>query len=129
VSEESDISKELDGSFVSDVRSWKGQVLAPYTEGSRILMAQIRGKEDVGLYFIYAFLFLHLELKKDRRNAIRLCWDKDAFREAVLDFSSEMSINDRDHAASIVTSILDEAEKAETEAIPSPKPLGPPGNG
>lgn len=129
MSEESDIAQELDGAFVLNTRTWKGQVLAPYTEGSRILLAQIRGKEDVGLYFIYAFLFLHLELKKDRRNAIRLCWDKEAFREAVLDFSSEMSISDRDHAATIVSSILDEAEKAETEAIPSAKPLGPPGNG
>lgn len=128
MSEEQDLAKELDGSFVANVRTWRGQVLAPYTEGSRILMAQIRGKEDVGLYFIYAFLFLHLELKKDRRNAIRLCWDKDAFREAVLDFSSDMSISDRDHAAAIVTSILDEAERAETEAIPSTKPLEPPGN-
>lgn len=128
MSEDQDIAKELDGSFVADVRTWNGQVLAPYTEGSRILMAQIRGKEDVGLYFIYAFLFLHLELKKDRRNAIRLCWDKDAFREAVLDFSSEMSMGDRDRAAAIVTSMLDEAEKAETEAIPTSKPIGPPGN-
>lgn len=128
MSEDQDIAKELDGSFVADVRTWKGQVLAPYTEGSRILMAQIRGKEDVGLYFIYAFLFLHLELKKDRRNAIRLCWDKDAFREAVLDFSSKMSMGDRDRAAAIVTSMLDEAEKAETEAIPTSKPIDPPGN-
>jgi len=128
VSEDIDLSQELDGAFVSGVRTWKGQVLAPYTEGSRILMSQIRGKEDVGLFFIYAFLFLHLELKKDRRNAIGLCWDKEAFREAVLDFSSSMSMTDRDLAASIVTSILDEADKAETEAIPTAKPIGPPGN-
>ena len=129
MSENDDISSELDGAFVSGTRAWKGEALAPYTEGSRILMAQIRSKDDVGLYFIYAFLFLHLELKKDRKHAIRLCWNKEAFREAVLDFSSEMTSSDRDQAASIVTSMIDEADKAETEAIPSAKPVGPPGNG
>lgn len=127
MSEEQDISKELDGSFVADVRTWKGQPLAPYTEGSRILMSQIRSDADVGLYFIWAFLFLHLELKKDRKNAIRMAWNKDEFREAVLEFSSGMSMADREQAGAIVTSILDEADRAETEVVPSAKPLGPPG--
>jgi len=127
VSEEQDFSRELNGAFVSGERTWKGQPLAPYTEGSRLLMSQIRSEDDAGLFFIWAFLYLHLELKKDRKNAIRLCWDRPAFREAVLDFSAGMSLADRDRAAAIVNAVLDESAKAETEVIPSGRPA-PPGN-
>jgi len=127
VSEEQDFSQELNGAFVGSDRSWKGRPLAAYTEGSRLLLSQIRSEEDAGLFFIWAFLYLHLELKKDRKNAIRLCWDKPAFREAVLDFSAEMTPYDREVAAAIVNSMLDEAAKAETEVVPSGKPA-PPGN-
>ena len=127
MSEEQDFSRELNGAFVSGERTWKGQPLAPYTEGSRLLMSQIRSEDDAGLFFIWAFLYLHLELKKDRKNAIRLCWDRPAFREAVLDFSAGMSLADRDRAAAIVNAVLDESAKAETEVIPSGRPA-PPGN-
>lgn len=128
MSEEQDLSLELNGSFVVDQRAWKGQPMAAYTEGSRLLMSQIRSEHDAGLFFIWAFLFLHIELKKDRKNAIRLCWDRDAFREAVLDFSSAMTQADRDAAATLVNVMLDEANRAETEVIPSGRPVGPPGN-
>lgn len=127
MAEETDISAELDGAFVSGERTWKGQPLAPYTEGSRLLMAQVRSEDDAGLFFIWAFLYLHLELKKDRKNAIRLCWNREAFREAVLDFSSGMTIADRDAAAVVVNAMLDEAARAETEVQATGKPA-PPGN-
>jgi hypothetical protein len=127
VNEETDLAQELNASFVADERTWKGQPLAPYTEGSRLLMSQIRSEHDAGLFFIWAFLYLHLQLKKDRKQAIRLCWDRDAFREAVLDFSAGMSMADRDLAAAIVNAMLDEAARAETEVLPSGRPA-PPGN-
>lgn len=127
MAEETDLSAELDGAFVSGERTWKGQPLAPYTEGSRLLMAQVRSEEDAGLFFIWAFLYLHLELRKDRKNAIRLCWNREAFREAVLDFSSGMTIADRDAAAAVVNAMLDEAARAETEVQATGRPA-PPGN-
>lgn len=127
MNEETDLAQELNASFVADERTWKGQPLAPYTEGSRLLMSQIRSEHDAGLFFIWAFLYLHLQLKKDRKQAIRLCWDRDAFREAVLDFSAGMSMADRDLAAAIVNAMLDEAARAETEVLPSGRPA-PPGN-
>lgn len=127
MAEETDLSAELDGAFVSGERTWKGQPLAPYTEGSRLLMAQVRSEEDAGLFFIWAFLYLHLELRKDRKNAIRLCWNREAFREAVLDFSSGMTIADRDSAAVVVNAMLDEAARAETEVQATGRPA-PPGN-
>lgn len=127
MSEEENLQQELDGAFVQGQRLWRGQPLAPYTEGSRLLMNQIRSDADAGLFFIWAFLYLHLELKRDRKNAIRLCWDRDAFREAVLDFSSAMSVADREQAAGLVNAMLDESTRAETEVAPSGKPA-PPGN-
>lgn len=127
MSEDSDLSQELNSAFVAESRLWKGQPLAAYTEGSRLLLSQIRQPGDSGLFFIYAFIFLHLELAKDRREAIRLCWDKDAFREAVLDFSMPLSSADRTDAAALVNAIIDEADRAETQVIPSGRP-SPPGN-
>jgi hypothetical protein len=90
-------------------------------------MAQVRSEDDAGLFFIWAFLYLHLELRKDRKNAIRLCWNREAFREAVLDFSSGMTIADRDSAAAVVNAMLDEAARAETEVQATGRPA-PPGN-
>ena len=127
MSDEPDLSQELDGAFVPAGRTWQGQPLAPYTEGSRILLSQIRAEDDAGLFFIWAFVFLHLELARDRASAIRLCWDRPAFRGAVLDFSARMTAADRVAATAIVNAVLDEAARAETEAVPSGKPA-PPGN-
>ena len=127
MSEEENLQAELDGAFVSGTRTWKDRPLAPYTEGSRLLLSQIRSEDEGGLFFIYAFIFIHLELARDRRAAIRLCWDKPAFREAVIDFSAGLSLADRDRAAAIVNAVLDESARAETEVPPTGRPA-PPGN-
>jgi len=130
VSDEIQLEQELDGSFVHPGRHWRGRALAPYTEGSRLLMAQVRDEADGPFFFVYAFVFLHLELGRDRRNAIRLAWDKDAFREAVLDFAQDFGEAEREEAGRLVSEIIEEAAKARTEVLPSGKNAGPPpGNG
>lgn len=127
MSDEIQIEQELDGSFVRPERVWRGQPVAPYTEGSRLLMAQLRDEADGPLFFVYAFLFLHLELARDRKSAIRLAWNKDAFREAVLDFANGLTGAERDQAGALVSAIIDEAAKARTEIIPTGGPSAPPG--
>lgn len=123
---EQDYSAELDAAFVADERTWQGQKIAPYTEGSRLLLSQIRSDQDSPLFFVYSFLFLHLQLAQDRRAAVRLAWDRDAFREAVLDFSEKFGEAEREQAGSIVGAMVDEASKARTEPVPTGRP-GPPG--
>lgn len=112
-----EILDELDASFVSPEREFKGQKLAPYTEGSRLLLLQVRDDGDSSIYFIYAFLFLHILIAKDRKEAIRLAWNKELFRESLMDWVSTKTQEDRDMATSLVSKIIEEANKGRVSVI------------
>ena len=119
--------QELDNSLISPDRFFKDQRLAPYTEGSRLLMLQVRDDSDSAIYFVWSFIYLHILLAEDRKKAIRLAWDKDAFREKLMDWIAEMSEDDRTTASIMCSSILSEANKARVNVIPSAI-AAPPGN-
>ena len=114
------LTEELESAFIAPERQFKGEALAPYTEGSRLLMIQARSDEDTTPFFVWAFVFLHIQLLKDRKEAIRLCWNKDLFREKILDWMADKTEADREEASSLVASILDEANKGQVEPIPTP---------
>jgi hypothetical protein len=119
--------QELDNSLISPDRYFKNQKLAPYTEGSRLLMLQVRDDSDSAIYFVWSFIYLHILLAEDRKRTIRLAWDKDAFREKLMDWIAEMSEDDRTTASIMCSSILSEANKARVNVIPSAI-AAPPGN-
>jgi len=119
--------QELDNSLISPDRYFKDQKLAPYTEGSRLLMLQVRDDSDSAIYFVWSFIYLHILLAEDRKKTIRLAWDKDAFREKLMDWITEMSEEDRNTASIMCSSILSEANKARVNVIPSAI-AAPPGN-
>ena len=119
--------QELDNSLISPDRFFKDQKLAPYTEGSRLLMLQVRDDSDSAIYFVWSFIYLHILLAEDRKKTIRLAWDKDAFREKLMDWIAEMSEDDRTTASIMCSSILSEANKARVNVIPSAI-AAPPGN-
>jgi hypothetical protein len=119
--------QELDNSLISPDRYFKNQKLAPYTEGSRLLMLQVRDDSDSAIYFVWSFIYLHILLAEDRKKTIRLAWDKDAFREKLMDWIAEMSEEDRNTASIMCSSILSEANKARVNVIPSAI-AAPPGN-
>jgi len=119
--------QELDNSLISPDRYFKNQKLAPYTEGSRLLMLQVRDDGDSAIYFVWSFIYLHILLAEDRKKAIRLAWDKDSFREKLMDWIAEMSEEDRNTASIMCSSILSEANKARVNVIPSAI-AAPPGN-
>jgi hypothetical protein len=126
MSEES-LLEELDNAFVTPDRYFKKEKLAPYTEGSRLLVLQIRDAADSPIFFVYGFILMHILLAKNRKAAIKLAWDKDAFRERVLEWSENISEKERDDASLLVSSILNQANKARVNVIPSGVPQ-PPGN-
>jgi hypothetical protein len=119
--------QELDNSLISPDRYFKDQKLAPYTEGSRLLMLQVRDDSDSAIYFVWSFIYLHILLAEDRKRAIRLAWDKDAFREKLMDWIAEMTEDDRNTASVMCSAILSEANKARVNVIPSAI-AAPPGN-
>jgi len=62
---------------------------------------------------------LHLLIHKNKREAIKLAWDKDAFRERVLDWVVDKTDEDRDNATNIVSTIIEEAGKARVSVVRS----------
>lgn len=119
--------QELDNSLISPDRYFKDQKLAPYTEGSRLLMLQVRDDSDSAIYFVWSFIYLHILLAEDRKKTIRLAWDKDAFREKLMDWIAEMTEDDRNTASVMCSAILAEANKARVNVVPSAI-AAPPGN-
>lgn len=113
-----EILDELNASFVTPEREFRGEKLAPYTEGSRLLMLQIRDENDTPVWFVWAFLYLHILLAKNRKEAVKLAWNKDLFREKILDWVADKTGADRDEATELVGGIIQEAAKSRVEVIP-----------
>jgi len=82
-------------------------------------MLQCKDKNDSSIYFIWSFLYLHLLLHKNKRETIKLAWDKDAFRERVLDWVVDKTDEDRETATNIVSKIIEEAGKARVSVVQS----------
>jgi hypothetical protein len=118
------LDSELNSAFISQEREFCGEKIAPYTEGSRLLLMQAKTDEDVPLFFVWSFLFLHIQLAKNKREAIKLAWDKDTFREKVLDWADTKTSKDRDEATALVGLILEEASKGIVEPITKGLPSG-----
>lgn len=110
------LNDELNSAFVSPDRSFKGETIAPYTEGSRLLMLQVREDTDSSIYFIWAFLYLHIAIAKNRKDAIRLAWDRDLFREKVIDWIETKTEADRIEATNIVSAIIEQSTKGRVES-------------
>ena len=98
-----EILDELNASFVAPEREFKGEKLAPYTEGSRLLMLQVRDENDSPVWFVWAFLYLHILLNKSRKEAIKLAWNKELFREKILDWVADKTDSDRDTGTALVS--------------------------
>ena len=112
-----EILEELNSSFVSPDREFKGEKLAQYTEGSRLLLMQVRDDGDSSIYFIWSFLYLHILLAKNRKEAIKLAWNKDNFRESLMDWVAEKNEKDRDEATLLVSKIIEEANKGQVDVV------------
>lgn len=111
------LDSELNSAFVAPEREFCGEKLAPYTEGSRLLLMQARTDEDSSIFFVWAFVYLHIQLAKNKKDAIKLAWDRDLFRERVLDWADTKTPKDREDATNLVGTILDEASKGMVEPI------------
>jgi hypothetical protein len=114
------LEEELNSTFVSPEREFMGEKLAPYTEGSRLLLLQVRDDEDSSIYFIWAFIYMHIELAKDRKEAIKLAWNKNLFREKLFLWADNKTQSDRDIATNLVSSIIEEANKGQVDVVPAP---------
>lgn len=113
------LNDELESMFVQPGRVFKNKPLAPYTEGSRLLLMQVRDDEDSHIFFVWAFIFLHILLLENRQKAVALAWDKAKFRQEVLDFLNDQTQLDCDSATQIVTAMVNEASNAKVKVVSS----------
>jgi hypothetical protein len=111
------LEEELNSVFASPEREFDGEPLVSYTEGSRLLLLQAKTDEDVPLFFVWAFVYLHIQLAKNRKETIKLAWDKEAFRNKVLEWADTKTEAQREQATFLVGSILEEASKGIVEPI------------
>lgn len=110
-----EILEELNSNFVKPQMEFQGQALAPYTEGSRLLLLQVRDESDSSFWFVWSFIFIHIELAKNRKNAIKLAWDKEKFKEKLFDWLDSKNEMDREIATKLVSSIMEDATKSRIE--------------
>jgi len=113
------LNDELNSAFIANDRQFKGEAIAPYTEGSRLLLLQVRDEQDSSVFFIWAFLYMHIQLAKNKKDAIKLAWNKDLFREKVMDWIENKNEQDRAEATNIVSSIIEQSQKGQVETIGS----------
>lgn len=111
------LNDELNSAFISNERQFKGEAIAPYTEGSRLLLLQVRDEQDSSVFFIWSFLYMHIQLAKSKKEAIKLAWNKDLFREKVMDWVIGKTDQDRAEATNIVSKIIEEAQKGQVDVI------------
>ncbi|NBW13296.1 MAG: hypothetical protein EBR82_35340 [Caulobacteraceae bacterium] len=111
------LNDELNSAFIANEKQFKGETIAPYTEGSRLLLLQVRDEQDSSVFFIWAFLYMHIQLAKSKKDAIKLAWNKDLFREKVMDWVANKNEQDRIEATNIVSTIIEESQKGQVELI------------
>lgn len=117
------LEEALNANFVTPEREFKGEKLASYTEGSRLLMTQLRDENDTTAFFIWSFVYLHIQIKKNKKEAIKMAWNKDLFRENIMEWICGMSENDREVATALTSDIIEEANKARVEVAPAKNQL------
>jgi hypothetical protein len=114
------LDEELNSAFVAPGKEYIGEPLANYTEGSRLLLMQVRDDADSSIYFIWSFIFIHIQLFKNRKEATKLAWDRDLFREKLLEYIDGKTEEDRAVAMKIVSAMIDEASKGRVDVIATP---------
>ena len=105
---------------VRPAATFKGKPLAPYSRGTRILYNMVLSDQDLVIYRILAFLYIHLNPRSD---VIPLAWgDVNKFREKIIEFRETLTDKDEQEAQQIVDDLL--KADAETRVIPEPENEG-----
>jgi hypothetical protein len=105
------LEDELNATFVSNEKEFMGEKLAPYTEGSRLLLLQVRDDNDSSIYFIWSFIYAHPNSQEAEGCNQAMAWNRDLFREKIMEYIEGKTEADRDIATTIVSNILDEAQR------------------
>lgn len=105
VKDEEVFNKNLDKVFALGERQFKGEKLNKFTLGHRIILNQVREESDSTEFFVWATMFC---LVTPRSELIKLGWDKNKFREAVLNWADKFIEQDFIDAVKIIEDVFKE---------------------
>jgi hypothetical protein len=91
-------------------------------------MLQVYDEADSSIFFVWAFVYMHIQLEKNRKEAIKIAWNKDLFRDKVLSWADSKTEMDREVATALVSSIIADSNKGQVEVIPTAGSSGQVGN-
>lgn len=111
------LNDELNSAFIANERQFKGDAIAPYTEGSRLLLLQVREEGDSSTFFIWAFLYMHIQIARGKKEAIKLAWNKELFKEKLMEWVESKTEQDRIEATNIVSAIIEESQRGQVETV------------
>jgi hypothetical protein len=104
--------------FLHPGYTFKGMQLRPYTAGTDLLFNQVLDRNDAPFTIFLSFIFIHVRERKELRM---LCWDKEKFREALLDWVDsigQLSNEDKTEAMNLFEEMRGWAQKSSVEVIP-----------
>ncbi len=110
---------DLAREFVRPAFAFKGEPLRPYTAGTDLLFTQVLDRNDANMTAILSFVFIHRK-NLDRAALMELCWDKNKFRVALLDWIDSIGLDDadKDEATRLFTAMREAASKGAVDVIP-----------
>lgn len=106
-----------DNAFLELTSEFKGQELSPWTEKTRLLYLGVM-EDGNSVYSCYALVFLLLKYHAAPKEAVNLAFNREAFRDAVLDWAETFEDGDRDECITLASSILESGAKGKVEAMP-----------
>lgn len=114
---------DLSGQFTHPGYSFKGEALRPYTAGTDLLFHQVLDRHDAPVTLFLAFIFIHLKRWEGdgRSKLLELCWDKLAFRAALIDWIEslgELTLEDKSEATRLFEEMRGWARKTSVEVVP-----------
>ncbi len=86
--EDSEFSTIQEKEQVRPAWTFKGKELRPYSRGTRLLFQQVWSPNDSPSFRVFAFIYIHLNSAEEM---VKLCWNQEAFRLAVLEFAETLS--------------------------------------
>ncbi len=112
--EDSEFSTAQEKEQIRPAREFKGKELRPYSRGTRLLFQQVLSPNDSATFRVLAFVYIHLNPAEEM---VKLCWNQEAFRLAVLAFAETLSPADEQEADRVTDEMI-KADRA-SEVAPA----------
>lgn len=113
----------MNDDYILPAHEFKGQELHAWCEATRVLYLNIFEESNI-TFSCYSLIYLLAEYAKDKKGTIKTVFNKDKFRENVMEWISEFTEDDRKTASELAALILDDGERGKVETDSGETPQG-----